>query len=299
MIRRDFVKFVIPLVALGPSIVFSNSEPQLSFGVIADPQYADKDTRGSRYYRASLEKLSSAIKDLNQEKLEFVVTLGDIIDADLKSFSDILPIYSKLKVPHNMVLGNHDWEVAAEDKGSVMETLGMKKNYFSEVIGKWRFIYLDGTDVSLFRNIEGSPEWLEAKAVLDELEVQELPQAQSWNGGISENQLNWLKDELESAKSANEHVIISNHYPLLPAKDAHNLWNSEEVLSLLDKYNNIVMYMNGHNHKGNYAVQNGTHYVNFKGMVETESETAYAIVKCYSDRVEVLGYGLEPNRVLS
>ena len=57
--------------------------------------------------------------------------------------------------------------------------------------------------------------------------------------------------------------------------------------------------MNGHNHKGNYAVQKGTHYVNFKGMVETETESAYAIVSCYSDRVEIEGFGLEPHRVLS
>ena len=57
--------------------------------------------------------------------------------------------------------------------------------------------------------------------------------------------------------------------------------------------------MNGHNHQGNYSVKNGTHYVNFKGMVETESETAYAIVNCYSDRVEIQGFGLEPNRELT
>ncbi len=298
MIRRDFMKIVIPLVAVSPNIVFSMLDPDISFGVIADPQYANKDTKGSRFYRASLDKLESAVKGLNQENLEFVVTLGDIIDENIQSFSDILPIYSQLKVPHRIVLGNHDWEVADEDKSSVMEAIGMKKNYYSEVKDKWRFIFLDGTEVSLFRNVEGDSGWRKAKLVYDDLVAQNVPQAKSWNGGISENQLKWLQAELESAKIANEHVIICNHYPVLPINEGHNLWNAEELVSLLDKYENIAVYMNGHNHQGNYAVQNGTHYVNFKGMVETESETAYAIVKCYSDRVEILGYGLEPHRTL-
>ncbi len=57
--------------------------------------------------------------------------------------------------------------------------------------------------------------------------------------------------------------------------------------------------MNGDNHSGNYAERKGTHYVNFKGMVETEEEIAYAVVKCYSDRVEIDGFGMEISRVAS
>ena len=298
MIRRDFVKIVIPLLAMSP-IYVSCSEPKFSFGVIADPQYADNEPKGTRFYRGSLEKLDSAIIELNQKNLDFVVTLGDIIDEDIQSLSDILPIYSKLKVPHHIVLGNHDWEVADEDKEKVLEKMGIKSSYYSELRPGWRFIYLDGTEVSLFRDIEGSPEWAKSKLIYDQLVDQELPQAQPWNGGISKTQLAWLKEELEKAKSANEHVIICNHYPLLPTNDPHNLWNANEVVTLFDKYDNIAVYMNGHNHQGNYAIQNGTHYVNFKGMVETETESAYAIVTCYPDRVEIQGYGLEPDRVLS
>jgi hypothetical protein len=33
-------------------------------------------------------------------------------------------------------------------------------------------------------------------------------------------------------------------------------------------------------------------------MVETEKETAYAVVKCYPDRLEIEGCGLEPDRSL-
>lgn len=300
MIRREFFKIVIPLVTIGPSLVhYESSAPEIRFAVIADPQYADKDVNGTRFYRSSLEKLEAAIGELNKEKLDFVVTLGDIIDEDIQSFDAILPIYNKLKAPHHIVLGNHDWEVADEDKDKVLKTLDVKRSYYSEASSGWRMIYLDGTEESLFRFVEGSAEWNRSKLIHEGLVKRDLPNAKPWNGGISDVQLAWLEGELEKAKKANERVIISCHYPLLPSGDSHNLWNATEVVTLLDKYDNIAVYMNGHNHQGNYAVSHGTHYVNFKGMVETENESAYAILSCHNDRVEIQGYGLELDRLLT
>jgi len=63
-------------------------------------------------------------------------------------------------------------------------------------------------------------------------------------------------------------------------------------------YDIITAYMNGYNHKGNYGTYAGTHFVNFKRMVETKAETANSIVRCFSDRLEIDGYGLEPDRKL-
>jgi hypothetical protein len=108
----------------------------------------------------------------------------------------------------------------------------------------------------------------------------------------------WLKTELEAANSKGQRVILFNHYPVIPIGDVHNLWNAEELVSLLGKYDNVAAYMNGHNHAGNYGTHAGCHYVNFKGMVETENQTAYGIVRCFSDRLEIEGSGLEPDREL-
>ena len=110
--------------------------------------------------------------------------------------------------------------------------------------------------------------------------------------------MKWIKEELDVAKTAGRRVIVFNHYPVIPANESHNLWNSAELVSLFDKYDNIAAYMNGHNHAGNYGEHSGCHYVNFKGMVETEDESAYSIVRCFSDRLEIEGRGLEPNRGL-
>ena len=110
--------------------------------------------------------------------------------------------------------------------------------------------------------------------------------------------MEWITAELEAAQAAGQRVIVFCHYPLIPAADPHNLWNAEQLVALFGKYTNVVAYMNGHNHRGNYGTNSNCHYVNFKGMVETEKDTAYAVVKCFPDRLEIEGYGLEPDREL-
>jgi hypothetical protein len=59
----------------------------------------------------------------------------------------------------------------------------------------------------------------------------------------------------------------------------------------------VKAYINGHNHKGKYGQKNGIHYLTLKGMVETESN-AYSIIGIFQDRIKVIGYGRETDRVL-
>jgi hypothetical protein len=42
----------------------------------------------------------------------------------------------------------------------------------------------------------------------------------------------------------------------------------------------------------------GCHCVNFKGMVDTESENTFAIVDIHTDHIEIRGFGREESRVL-
>ena len=53
----------------------------LRFGVVTDVHYADADTKGSRHYRDSLQKLRLAIDTFNRREVVLVVELGDLIDA--------------------------------------------------------------------------------------------------------------------------------------------------------------------------------------------------------------------------
>lgn len=298
MHRRKFIKITIPL-ALAPGVTAGKHDrPEFSYGVIADPQYADYPAKGSRHYRRSLGKLKTCILELNRHALDGVVTLGDVIDRDFKSFSQIMPIYAGLKVPHKIVLGNHDFSVADQDKAKVLGALGLKVAYRSEVHGRWRFIYLDGTEVSVFRYLKSDPRTLEARAMMARLRAAGAAQAVAWNGGVSAQQLTWLRRELETSKVANQKVVICCHFPVQPNGDGHNLWNASELVTLIEAYPNVVAFMNGHNHRGSYHLHKGCHFLNFKGMVETENQTAYSVVRGFSDRIEIDGYGTESDRRL-
>jgi len=58
------------------------------------------------------------------------------------------------------------------------------------------------------------------------------------------------------------------------------------------------MYLNGHNHAGNYVFQNGIHFVNMKGMVETEKENAFSVISFSNEKIEIKGFGREESRIL-
>jgi len=298
MKRRDFLRITLPLAIAGRAVGAPSDTPDLTFGVIADPQYADADPAGSRFYRNSLEKLGHAIADLNSKPLEFTVTLGDLIDRDFRSFSSVMPVYAKLKSPHFPICGNHDFEVDDADKGKVLTAIGLEKAYYSRVVKGWRFVFTDGTDTGIWRHPADDPRTAEAKAMLAKLASSSIPHAQVYNAGIGTEQMRWLEKELAAAEVAGQRVILFNHYPVIPAGNPHNLWNADELVALIGRYPNVAAYMNGHNHAGNYGKHGSCHYVNFKGMVETDKETAYATVKCFADRLVIEGMGLEPARSL-
>ncbi|MDE1992360.1 MAG: phosphatase, partial [Rhizobiaceae bacterium] len=107
----------------------------------------------------------------------------------------------------------------------------------------------------------------------------------------------WLAERLEQAKTAGEKVVVMNHYPVFP-EEAHNALDAERIVALLARHDHVIAYLNGHNHAGNYGELNGTHFVNFKGMVDTADSNAYALVAVYSDRIAITGFGREIDRVL-
>ncbi|OVE82319.1 hypothetical protein BVY04_01370 [bacterium M21] len=122
----------------------------LEIGLIADCQYQDLEPRKSRHFRASLGKLKDCVDALNQEDLAFTVQVGDLIDHSWKSYDDVLPILETLKQPLYHVLGNHDFGIKDEYKEKVLERLGIKAKYYDFVQDGWRFVALDGNDLSYY-----------------------------------------------------------------------------------------------------------------------------------------------------
>lgn len=272
-------------------------KPVITFGIVADVQYADQNNAGTRYYRSSLNKLNKAVKVFNEKKVDFVVSLGDFINGDFKSYDTLTRITNQLKMTLYHVCGNHDFAVGAENLIKLPSILHLKQPYYAFSKKGWRFIVLNGSDVSIFANVEGTTKYIQAKQILDSLKRVHSRNAQTWNGAIGKEQLNWLRDELERAKKKNEKVILYCHYPLYPEEASELLLNYREVRELVTSYPNVFAWLNGHDHVSRASSENGVHYISFRGMVEKE-DNAFAIVSIYKDKVTVEGYGKEVSREL-
>lgn len=270
------------------------------FGIIADPQYAAiaPNAAMDRYYANSLAKLAEAIEVFNGEELSFVMTLGDLIDGIWESFDDILPVYEKLRHENLFLLGNHDFAVPAEHLASVSARVGLPSPYYAFSCRGWRFVVLNGNEVSTSAPPDGHPYRELAAERLAALAATGAINAHRWNASLSDEQFAWLAAQLDAAEAARERVIVMNHYPVYPPNE-HDMWDRERIIDLISGHDNAVAYFCGHNHVGNYGKTGGCHFVNFKGMVDTETENTFAIVEVFEGRLEIRGFGREESRTLA
>ena len=256
---------------------------------MADCQYADIPRAGSRFYRESTGKLEAAIGRLNREELAFTIHAGDFIDRDFRSFDVLDPIAAKLKSPLRHVLGNHDFDVADTEKPEVPGRLGLDRGYYSWVERGFRFVVLDTNEVSTYRHPEKARETRRGEAALAAAVASKAAGAKPWNGQPGEEQMAWLDQELRDAGEAGENAIVIGHHPILPT-EGHAIWNAPVLADLLGKHTAAKVYLNGHNHAGAYADADGLHFLTLRGMVETQSENAFAVVSVFPGQLAVEGF---------
>ncbi|MCB0689426.1 MAG: metallophosphoesterase, partial [Saprospiraceae bacterium] len=282
------------LISIFLLILAFNLDAQHSFsiGLIADCQYCSDPGPGVRKYALSTSKLSACVKHFNQENLKYVIHLGDFIDRDFESFAVIKPIYDSLSAPSYHVLGNHDFSVTDSLKLKIPQIMGLPSKYYSFDMVGWRFIVLDGNDISFHAYAENSKGYRRAVRYYKRHALT----SPKWNGAMGEEQMQWLDQQLADADTADLQVILYCHFPVSP-ENVHNLWNANEVLQLIKPHKSLKAFINGHNHAGNYACVDGIHFLTLKGMVDT-TETAYAILDIEKDMIVVRGFGREENRVL-
>jgi manganese-dependent ADP-ribose/CDP-alcohol diphosphatase len=274
-----------------------SQQPLLQIGIISDPQYCSCNPSGSRYYPQSLGKLKTAIDTINTYKTDFVITLGDITDRYDQDLDSILPLYRALQSPYYFLLGNHEFEYIEDSaRQYIVSKLGMPDYYYSFIKNGWRFLVLDGTELQTF-TISLHPE-LEEEGDSVRLSVAGAANEAEWNGGISKRQQNWIRQQLDEAYLLKQEVIVFSHFPVYPEGHSKNLWNSGDIINILDSYPNVVAYIAGHYHPGNYGFKSGKHYLTHKGMVETEFTNSFSVLGIYPGKLIQYGYGLNQDRLL-
>lgn len=298
--RRDFLttttSSTLALAGVARSVE-ATDRPLLSFGLMADCQYVDADTRGTRFYRESPRKLEEAADKLNQRELAFSFHLGDYIDRDFESFHDLEPIAARFRSTLHHALGNHDFDVADERKAEVPGMLGLDRGYYSFRKAGFRFVVIDTTEISTYREATGSDSSQAALAEMKRLAAEGSAAAKPWNSRPGAEQVTWLESELEAATREKELVLVVGHHPIVPIT-GHSIWSAAAMKELLQRHSCAKLYLNGHNHAGHYADSDGLHYLTLDGMVETETENAFGVADLYGDRLEIAGFGRQESHTL-
>lgn len=187
-----------------------------------------------------------------------IMNLGILTKAGMKeqwdSFHKILKSDNSLPIHH--CIGNHDLfgfilpsTGHAESKKWAMDEYQMPKSYYSFTQGAWHFIMLD--------SIHGR---------------KSVP---GYFGKLDDEQMDWLKRELNSVPSTT-HICIVSHIPILAIccmfdRDITNMrsmhisdinmhTDSEELIELFYKHKNIKACLSGHIHMIDYVNYLGVEY---------------------------------------
>lgn len=295
---KSFSKILIVISILFNAITgFSQAgKPLVRFGLIADIQYGDQNTRGSRFYRGSIAKLDSSVNELNRQQVQFTISLGDIVDKNPTDLDTVLQSLKRLDHPVHHVTGNHDYS-GVTDNEALYKKLGMPGEYYSFKKKKWRFIFLNTNEVASYTNITGTWKETELQDMFAVIKAGNGKNATDYNGGISSKQVQWLEQVLKRAEKKGEKVLIFSHHPFSCAEGLTVL-NDKAVLAIIAQYKSVKALIAGHHHAGGFCYAAGLPCIIAEGMVETGDKNAYGVVELYPDKLVLTGYGRMTSRVI-
>lgn len=235
----------------------SQNTPVLRFGIITDIHFSTTTEPAAAIKTAA--DLSAWLKLCNTNNVDFLLQLGDLIKGsdehnreELRQVSSILKEFSGT-IHH--VIGNH---CLALPRKMLLDSLGLKAPYYSFTANGFRFIVLDGMDVS----IHNEPETPEERHTLEYFLTQ--PEKHDYCGAVGLRQKAWLKEELDKAECTEEKVIVICHFPFLPetTDPKHGLlWNHQEIVDILSSSIAVKACLSGHYHYGGYSLRKGIHFV--------------------------------------
>ncbi|XP_041072843.1 manganese-dependent ADP-ribose/CDP-alcohol diphosphatase-like [Carcharodon carcharias] len=307
----------------------------------ADNGYNDTRTK-RRYYRNSLHLLSSAVMEWNEEPItpRFILQLGDVIDgcnSQLKSSKDALQVvineFTKCTSPVHHIWGNHEFynfdrellhksALSSKHLGKLEsgdKTLSNPDDheafygYHFSPFPKFRFIITDSYDLSILGRKYSSKKHHYSMEKLKTFNKNEDFNSSkgltglnkrfvAFNGGFSQEQLDWLNKVLTFSDNNQEKVTIAAHVPIHPNSTNSEgvAWNYDEILSVLHAHTSVVCFLAGHDHDGGYHLDDhGIHHLTFEGVIETSPGSyAFGTMYVYNDRMILRGRGRIQDRIL-
>lgn len=139
-----------------------------------------------------------------------------------------------------------------------------------------------------------------------------------FNGGLSQTQIDWLKNELASAYGMlsiisspsvttvllccvekKEKVIILTHVPL--SREASGpktlIFNHEEVLALFKAFPNVVrLVLSGHRHEGGYHFDEDLNLAHVTLRSPLICGDSFGVISVFEDRIKLEGTEMQPSK---
>ncbi|CAK9137533.1 unnamed protein product [Ilex paraguariensis] len=294
-------------------------QPLLSFGIISDVQYADiPDGRSfigvPRYYRHSILVLQRAVQKWNNhQKLKFVINFGDIVDGfcpkdqSLNAVKKVVNEFQIFNGPAYHMIGNHCLYNLPRDKLLPLlkiPSVDGHAYYDFSPIPEYRFVVLDGYDISAIGWPQDHPKTMQALKFLREKNPNSDKNSPAglvglerrfllFNGAVGKEQLEWLHGVLEDATKENQKVVVCCHLPLDPGASSEEalLWNYDEVMDVIHRYNCVKVCLAGHDHKGGQSIDShGVHHRVLEAALECPPGTdSFGYIDVFDDRLSVFG----------
>ncbi len=256
------------------------SRSPLRIGLATDVHYADKPAAGTRDYRESLDKLSSAVARFNEAKTDFVVELGDFIDdaptaeEELGYLQRIESVFAQACCPRYHVLGNHC--VYSLTKEQCLAVFNASRSYYSFDRAGFHFIILD----ACFRQ-DGEPygnrnfKWTDS----------DIPPAQ----------IEWLTADLRTTS----HPTVVFVHQRLDVQNDYGIKSQAQVRQCLETSGKVLAVFQGHYHRNDLKEINGIHYCTLAAMVERDGN-AYSLMTLHPNgSIHLEGYDQQSSEELA
>ncbi len=228
-------------------------------------------------------------KEATQNELEEIASIFDkhLVRASFLLFLLLKKVPALIssflfQIPAVHLIGNHCLDAG---RSQIMSRLNIKEpGYFTlQLPSKYRLVVLDTTELSGKSDYPIDSWQYKAAREYEQAHPlsEEEPQMSPWNGGLSNKQMDWLRNELKTAEAAEEKIIIACHHQFGygAVRPTHMAWNWKELQSLCVDSPAFCLVLAGHDHLGGYAeIGPKKHAVTLEALLEAPSDgNAYGI----------------------
>jgi hypothetical protein len=206
-------------------VALDKDDSKHKFLIWADPQVKNEEDV-QLMLSQSVPDVRELIGSYEQQTLFHGIGVGDLVWDEHSLFKRYNEAVAGMGIPFFQVLGNHDMDYRKGGDESSDATFGNNygPTYYSFNRGKVHYVVLD--------------------------DVRYLGKDRDYDGFISKQQLDWLKQDL-SHVSKDSLVIVSVHIPV------HNaVKNNKDLYSLLEPFEKVHI-MSGHTHYNKNVISSG------------------------------------------